>query len=252
MTKYLSSFVVCLLSFMISASLQAGTVELGAEDGAGPWGDKDGHGAGNEIVLAAYKAAGMDIKLNILSYAKAKALTLEGKIAGCFSMAWEPELEGKIVFAKEPLYTPSAVFFKNTKHSLKAKNIDQIEEKSVVGTVIDYEYPEAVVALKKRGVKFEEGYSEEANLKKLVQNRYPTTVAMIDELKSSDFLIQKAGVKGLVEVAFIASKQGSFVGFSLNHPDGKLAKAKFDEGYALIKKNGTLEKILKKWRAKQK
>ena len=245
-------FAQLIFLFLFSSVAIATTIELGAEDAAGPWGDKDGNGAGNEIVKASYKAAGIDVKLNILSYAKAKAMTLEGKLAGCFSMAWESGLEGKVIFAKEPLYTPSAVFFKNIKHPLKAKNLEQISENYVIGTVIDYEYPEAVVALKKRGVKFEDGYSEEANLKKLSQNRYPTTVAMIDELKSADLLIQKAGVKGSVDVAFVASKQGSFVGFSLNHPDGKLAKAKFDEGYALIKKNGILEKILQKWRAKQK
>ncbi len=56
MTKYLSLFAIYLFCFTISASLQARIIELGAEDGAGPWGDKDGQGAGNEIVIAAYKA----------------------------------------------------------------------------------------------------------------------------------------------------------------------------------------------------
>lgn len=243
-------FYLVLLSSCLSSFAE--TIEIAAEDAAGPWGGKDGQGAGNEIVVAAFKAAGVTPKLLVSSYARAKTMTIEGSVAGCFSMAWEPELEGKVVFAKEPLYTPSAVFFKNKSNSFTAKAVSEIPEKTVVGTVIDYEYPEVVNSLKKRGIVFEEGYDEETNLKKLAQHRFPTAVAMVDELKSSDYLLQKVQLKDKVEVAFVASEQGSYVGFSLKHPQGKMAKAKFDQGYAIIKKNGTVARILKKWSNKQK
>ena len=80
--------------------------------------------------------------------------------------------------------------------------------------------------------------------------RLTLVVLQVDELKSLDQLLAQAGVQDRVTLAFRSTHQGSYVGFSLRHPQGRWAKAQFDQGLARIKADGTLQRILKTWKAK--
>ena len=60
-------------------------VTLGVEDDAGPWSYANGSGYANDLVKAAYAAAGWQVTLQVLPYARCKALAMAGKLAGCFS-----------------------------------------------------------------------------------------------------------------------------------------------------------------------
>lgn len=242
------------LPFILLTPIYAETIELGAENGAGLWGKEDGTGCGNEIVIAAFKAVDIDIKLRIEPYARVKNEALSGKIAGCFAMAWEDSLKDKIVFAKEPLYTVRSVYFKSlTKPLLAIHKVEELPTGTKLGTVIDYEYPpEDVAAWKANDVKLIPAPRESINLNKIADGEIPIAVAMIDELKSADYLIDTSNVKNKVTVAFVSKSQGSYVGFSLKNKNGLYAKQMFDKGYKIIKQNGTLNEIIKKWISIQK
>ena len=72
---------------------------------------------------------------------------------------------------------------------------------------------------------------------------------MIDPLKSVEYITSQAGLHGEVVPAFVVSGLKAYIGFSLRNPQGMAAKEAFDRGFATIRKNGVLERILKKWRS---
>jgi polar amino acid transport system substrate-binding protein len=222
---------------------------IAAEDGAGPWGQADGTGCGNELVLAAYAAVNVPVKLEVMPYSRAKHGAIQGTYVACFGMAWTSDLHGKIVFAERPLYSVSAVVLQSVARPLHATDAKELKAGTKTGTVLDYEYPPAFYELTKKGLLVPmPGYGEITVLKNLDLKRLDAAIVVVDELKSVDYLLAKANVVGRVEPAFVLGEQGTYLGFSVAHPRAEYARNKFNEGFSLILKDGTYKRILDTWK----
>jgi len=231
-------------------------LEIMAEDDAAPWSQADGSGAANDIVKAAFAAAGIDVVLRTVPYARCKHMVLSGGTVACFSMSADASLGDKVALPKYPLYRVYAQYFHNPQHPLRATKEAEIPRGTVIGIVNGYEYPASVTDLTQRGVVLETTGSEMANLKKLAMGYIDATVVNLDELKSSKFLRDNSlkdnpQVERAVAPLFRDEEFGSFIGFSTQHPQGLWARDRFNEGFAKISGNGTLQTIMSKWRARQ-
>ena len=226
-------------------------IVIAAEDGAGPWGQADGTGCGNEIVLAAYAAAKVPAKLNVMPYSRARNGVMKGDYAGCFGMAWAPDMQGKVRFADKPLYSVSALLLHATERPLKAGSAKDLPLGTKVGTVYEYEYPSVYHDLVKRGrLVPRPAYNEVTSVKNLDLGRIDAALLVVDDLKNPDYLIAAAGLAGKVKPAFVLGTQGTYVGFSTAHPQGDYARRKFNEGFTIIQKDGTCKRIQDAWKAK--
>ena len=224
---------------------------IAAEDGAGPWGQADGTGCGDDIVLAAYAAVKVPVKLEIMPYSRAKNGVMTGRFVGCFGMAWTPDLKGRILFADKPLYAVTAMLMQSTARPFSVSDGKSLPAGTKVGTVFEYEYPPAFYDLVKQGkVVPMAAYSEVTTLKNLDLGRIDAALVVVDELKNLDYLIAQAGLVGRVDPAFSIGVQGTYLGFSTAHPQSEFARTKFNEGFAIILKDGTYKKILDSWKAK--
>jgi ABC-type amino acid transport substrate-binding protein len=229
-------------------------VEIALEDAADPWSKADGSGCANEIVRESFKAARFPVTFKVMPYSRAKDLAMKGEVAACVAMSWSPELEGKIRFPDEDkaLYICRSTFLENKSAPIKVESLKDLPAGTKIGTVLNYEYPAGVTALSKQGVVFDAATSEEINLRKLALGRLDLAIVNVDGLKTVDLLVTKAEVKGKVGVVLEGFGQASHIGFSASHPSGETARIKYNEGYAAIRANGTLEKIREEWRAKYK
>ncbi|TSA25648.1 MAG: hypothetical protein D4R68_08505 [Ignavibacteriales bacterium] len=222
---------------------------IAVEDDAAPWSQKDGTGYANDVVTAAFKAVGSDIKLLVVPYARGKEMVISGKIVACFSMSWVPELEGEVVFPKIPLFTCYVDYFARKEDSLNIKKEEDLKKGTVVGIVIDYEYPHSAYKLRDKGILiFDESESEELNLKKLALGRINFALITHNETKPSELLIARAGAKDKVINAFRCGSLSSYIGFSTKHQQGTKALEEFNRGMQIISSNGSLRKIGKKWK----
>lgn len=229
-----------------------GALVIAAEDGAGPWGQADGTGCGNDIVLAAFGAANVPVKLEIMPYSRAKSGVLSGHYVACFGMAWTEDLKGKVVFADKPLYSVTALLVQSLSRPLGAQAAKDLAAGTRVGTVFEYEYPPAFYDLVKQGILVPmPAYSEVMSLRNLDLNRIDAALLVVDELKSLDYLIAQAGLEGKVGPAFALGGQGTYLGFSTAHPQSGFARRRFNEGFARITKDGTLKRILDVWRGRR-
>jgi polar amino acid transport system substrate-binding protein len=229
----------------------SGTLEIAVEDAAGPWSLPDGSGYANEIVVAAFHAVHVDVRLQVVPYARCKQMVVEGLVAGCFSMSRLPELDATVAFATVPLFVCRADYFQNMAKPLSARHPAELPKGTVVGVVLGYEYPDSLYSLVRSGtIVLDDAGTEEINLKKLADGRIQATILNYDDIKTAEYLLTEAGVTGKVNFAFAGGVLPSFIGFSRMHPRGLAALASFNEGVRIITANGVATQIKATWAAK--
>ncbi len=222
-------------------------IEIAVEDAADIWSRKDGTGFANDVVEAAFRAMGIQVKWNVEPYARCKADVIEGRSIACFSMSRERTTQNPVRFSDKPIFVCNSDYFYNASKPIKASREAEIPKGTIVGTVLGYEYPDATDALKERGVLFEGAESEDANLKKLALGRIDLAIVNTNKIKSGALMIKNAGVNGKVAFAFRGGILESFIGFSKKHPQGERLRTVYNKGYAKIAANGMLRKIESKW-----
>jgi ABC-type amino acid transport substrate-binding protein len=221
---------------------------IAVEDDAAPWSQADGSGYANDLVTAAFKAAGVEVQLHVMPYARCKRMAINGEVAACLSMSPSPEFAGLVQFSAKPLFTCDAGYFYSVNKPPRVSRQEDLPRSTVVGTVIGYEYPAAFDRLSQRGVIVrEESPSEDINLKKLALGRVDLALLTYNEMKSPEWLINRAGVNGKVKTTFRAGRMKGYIGFSRKHQQGMWALKEFNKGYRAISANGTLRRLKTQW-----
>jgi polar amino acid transport system substrate-binding protein len=217
------------------------------EDAASPWSNQNGDGYANDLVRAAFAAAGVDVELVVVPYARCKTLVMQGGAASCFSMSAAPELGGLVRFADKPLFSVTPRFYYNLDHRVTAKSLAALPRGTRVGIVHGYEYPPFLAELALRGIVLDSARSDVANLRKLAAHRIDVALVMTDEMRSEELIQRQAGVRN-IGFAFQSAPMESFIGFSAAHRDGDTQRRSFNAGFQAISENGTRQAIQAEWR----
>jgi len=225
------------------------TLTIMVEDAAAPWSNRDGTGYANDVVLAAFKEMAVEARLKVVPYSRCKYMVLNGQVAACFNMSWQPEFQGRIKLAARPIFNVSNDVFESIKTPLPKPPDGQciLPPGTVVGITRDYEYSTQVMALQTSGVVFENSLSDLTSLQKLAARRFQAAVIMSNDLEVRNRKAQQSGTEDTVRFAFNCGLVNSTIGFSLSHPDGLRALEKYDEGYRRIEANGVLKKLHQRW-----
>lgn len=242
------SAVLMLLVHPAVTTSKTETLVIAVEDNAAPWSQADGSGYANDLVKAAFKSAGVDVELRLMPYARCKRMAVNGEVAACLSMSPSPDFAGLVQLSAKPLFTCHAGYFYSVDKPPQVKRQDDLPPNTVVGTVIGYEYPAEFERLSQSGVIVrEESPSEDVNLKKLALGRIDLALLNYNEMKSPEWLINRAGVNGKVKTTFRAGTLNSYIGFSRKHQQGMWALDHFNKGYRTITADGTLRKLKAQW-----
>jgi ABC-type amino acid transport substrate-binding protein len=247
-SRFAAFLLVALTGYFNVVQAQKVSLVVAVEDDAAPWSRPDGTGYANEIVVAAFKAVGVEVDLRVVPYARCKRMAVRGDSVACFSTSPSKDLEADLVLSAQPLFTVQVGYFYNVNKPPRAKSQDQLPPRTLVGTVIGYEYPEEFEMLKKAGrIVVEESNSEEINLKKLAAGRLDLALLTYNDLKSPAWLIERAGVGSTVKTTFLAGRENSYIAFSKTHPQGHWALEQFNKGHRRISSDGTLRRIHDNW-----
>jgi polar amino acid transport system substrate-binding protein len=238
---------IALLGSCCAGAAVGASPDILVEDAASPWSNRAGEGYANDLVRAAFGAAGVTAKLVVVPYARCKALVIQGGAAACFSMSASPELGKLVRFADKPLFSVKPRFYFNLKRPITAKSVTELSRGMRVGIVHGYEYPPFVDELAARGIVIEHARSDVANLQKLAAGRIDAALVMTDEMRSEELIQRQAGVHD-IGFAFEGTPQESFIGFSTRHPDGEAQRRLFNAGFQTITDNGTSRTIEAKWK----
>ena len=232
----------------VRAAAPQAPLEIAVEDAADVWSRRDGTGYANDVVRAAFAASGVRVHLQVVPYARCKAMVIQAVVPSCFSMSRHPSIPDHIVFSDLPIFTFNSDFVQNVHRPLGVRRMGDLRRGTVVGVVLGYEYPPAVYDLEKRGViVLREGRDETTNLRKLADGRIDAALVNFNETKRAADFLADAGVANRVERVFTAGALPAYIGFNRDHPQGLKALAQYNAGRRAIAANGVLREIGRRW-----
>ena len=243
--------LVLIVSWLIVLPAFAGSpvITIDAEDDAAPWSMADGTGYANDVVRAAFAAAGWQATFRVVPYARCKYEVLAGQVAGCFTVGKSLEVVRQMLFAEQPIIRPHMILFTAGNTFLKGCDPAKWSRVPLVGVVNGYEYsPKYDELLEKGLIKVAMSNSEISNIQKLVAGRVDAVLLSVDPTKSVEYLAGKAKVGQRLTPACDLGEIPSYIAFSPKHPDGRKAQDAFNTGYKIISGDGTEARIRKQWR----
>jgi len=240
-----------LLAVVLSSSFQtlhaAQTITLDAEDSWFPYsalqnGQVDGFVV--DVIRAAYKAVGIEVKFNPLPFKRCLTQVESGTDLGCFNVNKQPENEKRFLLHKVPLFKDKGGIYDMEKSGLPGL----VQPEGLIGHRVGYThgFTYGDYLDKTDGILREYAPNDLSNLKKLAYGRQEYSLVSVI---SATYLFKTypADFPVLPRLVGVVAEQEMFVGFSRKRPDSIEAAARLDEGLLVIRKNGTYLKIVKKW-----
>lgn len=224
-------------------------LDIMVEEAAPPFSYADGSGYANEVVMAALRARGVQFKLWVVPRATCQHSVLEGLVAACFGMDWQPEYKDRIVLAEPPLVVLDADLYE-----LRARPLPRPEHGCSLpaGTRValadGQDYPAEALELARAGVLFEASPSHERSLKMLAAGQVDAAMVISNELLPRDRLAAQLGKE--LGLAFRCGRLTASIGFSLKHGRGRWAHESYLAGYKRIQEMGLLRQIQAAWAKK--
>ncbi|CAN5903327.1 ABC transporter substrate-binding protein [soil metagenome] len=222
-------------------------LDVAVEDAADVWSRGDGTGYANDIVRAAFRAGGIEPRFHVVPYARCKAMVIQALVPACLSMSRDATIPASVVFADSANFTFHSDFYQNVRRPLRVATAALLPRGSLVGVVRGYEYPDAIHRLERLGIiRLVVAGNEVTNLRKLADGRLDAALVNTDATKRASDLLERSGVRGRITFAFDGGSLPAYVGFSMRHPRGKHALARYT-GRRAIAANGTLAIIERNW-----
>jgi polar amino acid transport system substrate-binding protein len=235
--------------FSLSSALAARTtIELAAEDDWFPYSAKIGtapQGFSVELISAAYDAAGATVTYKVVPFSRAMAGVKNGTYAGCFNAGVTGTLKAEYHIPKQFIALSVQAVWGNLS-APPIKSYKDFEGKTV-GIANAYTY--SPLLIKNEKIKKDVAPYEVASLKKVAHGRIDYTI--VDRWVAKYLISTNASeIVGKIKQVGVVQTDTIVPVFSKSHPDGAKAMELYEKGMAIIKRNGTYDKIMNGWEAK--
>lgn len=196
-----------------------------------------------EIIREAMKTQDYEVKMVFVPWARAEAGVKDGTY-DILPNVWHTDSRAKEMLYSKPYAINAVKFMKLKGDPFEFKGLDSLKGKRL-GTVRGYGYGDAFS--KSPDFAREDVADVITNVKKLVAKRIDLTLD--DEIVAKS-IMAKTDAKLLDQVEFTKEALSSntlHVASGLKNPRHKEIVEAFDKGFEIIKGNGTLDKVLKKY-----
>ncbi|QDQ25423.1 transporter substrate-binding domain-containing protein [Chitinimonas arctica] len=224
----------------------AESITIGAEDDWYPYsGLVNGElkGLTVELVREAFSAVGITVKYDVMPYARCMALTREGALVACFDTLRHPGIEADYRWHALPMFHVQYQIYAradSVEHDLRPTDLEGRD----VAVTNGYEYGPDFDTNKKILRTFT--LRDENNFRMLIAGRVRYTVAM--DLNTRALIKKRPGeFAGKFKIVGQVAPAGVYTAFSKRHPAAAQAMERFDQGMAIIRKNGRYKTIEDNW-----
>jgi len=226
-----------------------------AEDAFPPFSSLNG-GFSNEVVVAAFKASGVKVSLEVYPFSRLMMMVKSGTAAGGFNAIPTTDNENQFLFGKYPIYVSQQRFYYSVDDPVVINTEEDIFEKLVkqdivVGDVRGYIYPPAFELLKSQTAKNGRNLiytdtvkSDEKLIKKLLLGR--NRVALMHSEVAS-LHIKNMNIEDKIRFGNFAWEAPLYIAFSKVNPNASFLIEAFDKGMEVIIDNGVYDYLLKKY-----
>lgn len=240
--------LVYLILLCSTQAMASERIRIGAEDDWSPYssavkGKPDGFAV--DLVRAAWAAAGVEVELVLLPYARCMKEVDRGDLAGCFNTLRDPVLEPRYRWHQQALFQARIGIYGKVIPGTVPKTVvlENLRGKRV-GTTHGYDYGAAFDG--DPSMLRDEAPSDLSSLRKLVAGRVDYAL-VFDRVanaisKTHPDLGSGYSLQGVLVEPFL------YLSFSPKYPNVERLVALFDQGLAKVRKSGEYARIEAKWR----
>jgi len=248
MKKVIAIALILMMSFVSVCGAEEKVI-IAAADPYPPFVDPEDPEEGLSLVIirAAYKTQGYTVKMVYVPWARAEALTIQGKY-DILPDVWMNDENKKSMLFSEPYAVNTVKFIKRVDDPFEYNGLESLKGKKI-GTVRAYSYNDEFQASK--DFIREDVADVMTNIKKLVAKRVDLTLE--DDIVAR-VIIAKADPSMLHKIRFTENSITSnnlYVSSGIANPRHKELIEAFNKGLAEIKANGEFKKIFESYGIKQ-
>ncbi|GGP26280.1 substrate-binding periplasmic protein [Silvimonas amylolytica] len=240
--------LLALLSSLCMVPARAGqSIVVGAEDDWYPYSGKvngDAHGMAEDIVRAAFAAAGVEVRFVSLPYARCIHMVRTGELAACFDTSRTRENEQDFLWPTHPMFSSKALIY------ARADSVDHN-----LGPAALHGKRVAVT----NGYEYGSDFDDDGTIIREVTNQTIYSFRML-ELgrvqyvlafeKVANYLINanQREFEGKFKVVGLSAQNDLYCVFSRKFQGAAAALESFNRGFETIQADGTYRTILTTWR----
>lgn len=237
--------LVCCM-FLGAGAQTRESITIGAEDGWYPYGGEMNGvavGWGVDLVRASFAAVGIDVNFSSMPYARCLEMVKKGQLLACNEPARTEETEPHLLWPDTPLFSARSLIYARVPSKEAGLRSRDMEGK-VVAVTNGFEYGSDFDANKKirRQV-----VTKEINVFRMLAARRVDYAVAYEKVANLYFKQNPKEFEGKFVAVGETSQTEMYCAFSKTFPQSAHYLRKFNEGYAIIKKNGTLREIELRW-----
>lgn len=227
---------------------RAEVVTVGAEDDWFPYSglvNGEGQGITLDIVRAAFAAVGIDVKFEVMPYARCMALTKSGRLLACFDTLRHPGIENDYLWHDPPMFKVQYRIYApadSPEQNLRAADL----EGRRVAVTRAYEY----------GTEFDTDEKivrvfsprDESNFGMVLRGRAEYTLAL--DINTRLLMKRHPEFAGRFKIVGAVAESGVYTVFSRLYPDSRRLMARFEQGLRAIIRSGRVQAIQDDWLAR--
>ncbi|WP_026317788.1 substrate-binding periplasmic protein [Algicola sagamiensis] len=209
--------------------------------------DKTNKGVAVEIVETALKQQGIEMEMKYLPWARAVDGVKDGKFEALVGV-WKTKEREKFLLFSEHYLENSIKFIKKKGDNFEYNGLESLKGKKV-GIVRDYGYGDKFLKSDLFSRPIASGIMK--NVKKLISGRIDLTLG--DEIVTRSLIANQEDTTIIDNIEFTQNSLSInklYFGTGLKHPNHKQLIDQFNAGFKAIKSDGTLQKILEKYKLK--
>lgn len=232
-----------------AAMAQARTVVIGAEDDWYPY-SAELHGRPEgitvELVTAAFRAVGVQARMESVPYVRCMAQTKAGTMVACFNTTRTVQIENDYAWPARPMFEERFLIWALADAPSPRTGGLQVRdlEGQQVAVTRGYEYGSEFDG-NPRIVRVVTGHDEN-NFRLLLKGRATYTLA--PDINTRLLFKRQPDLAGKFKVVGQLNAYGLYTAFSRRHPQAAEMLAAFDEGMKIIQANGVARAIHERWR----
>jgi len=237
-----------LLLLVVGGLAQAAeTIEIGAEDDWYPYGGQvrgEAAGLGPDLVRASFAAVGIEVRFQVMPYARCLQLVKQGRLIACNQPARTAETEQAVLWPDRPLFSARSLIYARAPSDLRGLSASGLAGRRVAVTN-GYEYGSEFDG--NRAIQREVATREISVFRMLAASRVDYAVAY-EKAAELYFKQHPSEFGGRFQAVGQTAVTDMYCAFSKLHPQGQQYLARFNEGFARIRANGELKAIEARWR----
>ena len=213
---------------------------LAVEDSWPPYADENGMGYATSIVVAAYRAIGIEPVIHVQPYARVLKDAQQGQVDGGYNVTRQTSTEAIFHFGKSPILVASASFFTRPGSDKKFNNIQSVPDGFSIGLIKDYEYGDEYES--NRGRFREVRVNTQKQLIQMLLSERIDAAILFDEVAL--YNLKGMGLKDTkLQAQFVNHVSDIYVAFNKEDRVSHHWARELDRGLRLIIEQGTYDQI---------